>query len=172
MSKKNESASPTKDDPYAGMSDFERGFRERGPDPGIDCQAAIEAGDHCHTIQSAKDECDINKIMERYARTGLLQVDGRTPHWGIDVTNAPKDLETAYAAVMRAEELFAALPAVVRRRFGDDPVQFCDFANDPANVDELRKMGLAKPEAPVAPPAGGGSQPPSSGGSSSPPVGG
>jgi len=52
---------------------------------------------------------------------------------------------------------FATLPSHVRRRFENDPQEFLAFMADPANQDEVIKMGLATdnrppPPEPVIPP--------------------
>ena len=44
---------------------------------------------------------------------------------------------------MLAQEQFAALDAAVRSRFDNDPAKFLEFTADPANADEMVKMGLA-----------------------------
>jgi hypothetical protein len=54
-----------------------------------------------------------------------------------------------------AQSQFMLLPAKVRREFENDPVQFVEFASDPANLDQMRLWGLAPPaaqEAPKVPP--------------------
>jgi hypothetical protein len=38
-----------------------------------------------------------------------------------------------------------ALPADIRFRFLNDPGRFVDFCSDPANRDEMSKMGLLRP---------------------------
>jgi hypothetical protein len=102
------------------------------------------------TKQEFKEECDINHILAR------LQ-DGPPRPWTNppqlqygDYANAP-DFLNAQLLVKQAEDQFNALPAVARTRFRNDPATFLAFLNDPKNLDEARKLGLAKP-APVAPP--------------------
>lgn len=106
----------------------------------IDC-----SGDVKLTQQSAKDECDINLIVER-AKSGadLSKLARGTPFYG-DFTDLP-DLRSAMLIVKQAEAAFMSLDAVVRKRFSNDPVQMMEFLNDPANREEAVKLGLVEPK--------------------------
>lgn len=109
------------------------------------------------TRQEFRDECDVNILMKRYQRTGVLPGDPASMRYG-DFSSLPDFME-AMNTVARANEAFAALPAHVRKRFGNDPGEYVDFVADPKNIDEVRKLGLAKAvevpsEAPTAPMAG------------------
>lgn len=113
------------------------------------------------TVQSGKEEADINTLVKRFGLTGQLPQNIRVPLTG-DFTDA-FDFRTAMDAIRLAETSFAAMPADVRRRFANDPSLFVDFATELssdgktlANLDELRKLGLAVPvppplSAPVTP---------------------
>lgn len=94
---------------------------------------------------SFQDECDINRIMRKFEKQGVVthlrQVEGR---YG-DFCSAPEYHE-ACNQVVAAREMFATVPAKIRKRFNNDPAEFLEFAQDPGNVDELREMGLARPE--------------------------
>lgn len=96
------------------------------------------------THQAAKRECDINKIMERWQKTGVMthlnKYEGRYGDFA-DV----QDYQTSMNQVLEADAMFMSLPAKVRARFGNDPAAFLEFATDPENSDELVKLGLAKP---------------------------
>ncbi|WNK14520.1 MAG: internal scaffolding protein [Microvirus sp.] len=95
------------------------------------------------TVQSSKDESDINVIVRQFGVTGLVPQNVRLPLEAdfIDVL----DYHSAMRAVRAADESFARLPASVRTRFDNDAGLFADFCVDPANIDELRKLGLAVP---------------------------
>lgn len=107
------------------------------------------AVDDGRTRQEFRDECDINTIMAKYGRTGLLPTVDRQMNYG-DFTELP-DFMSAMNTVSKANEAFAALPAKVRKRFNNDPAEFCDYVSDPENIDEVRKLGLAKEVPPAAP---------------------
>lgn len=99
--------------------------------------------DESMTKQADLPSTDINLIMARYVKTGLLpELIQREPRYG-DFSEVPDYLE-AVGIVQLAEEQFMALDAAVRKRFDNDPAQFLEFATDPANGEELVKMGLAE----------------------------
>lgn len=98
------------------------------------------------TKQSDADAADINKILERYQRTGLLpEIIKVEPRYG-DFSDAPTFLE-AQQIVQHALFQFENLDAQVRKRFQNDPSQFLDFASNPDNASELVKLGLASEKA-------------------------
>jgi len=97
--------------------------------------------------QSLKDECDVNKIVEKYMRSGVLPSNVRTSQGYMDVSGIG-DYEQALTTVQRAEDSFMALPAALRARFHNDPSQFLNAMQDP--TPELKslliKLGLAAPQ--------------------------
>lgn len=113
-------------------------------------------GDDGMTKQSMKAECDINNIVSRYRRTGSVShIAKAKPEFGF----APAvDLMAALETVRRADSMFSELPAVVRKRFDNDPAVFLDFVQNPANIEEMYTLGLAERKAPV-PPAPGATDP-------------
>lgn len=102
-------------------------------------------GARSRTHQSFKDECDVNNIMARYAKTGVLDhVRRSAPVYGDFVEVA--DYHTALNVMIEAQDMFDALPAKVRRRFNNDPAELMEFVHDPENSDEAHKLGLLKPD--------------------------
>lgn len=94
------------------------------------------------TKQSEKDSADINNIMARYQKTGILpDLIKKEPRYG-DFSEVTSYMD-AIQIVQLAEEQFSALDAHIRKRFDNDPSKFLDFVHDPKNQDELVKMGLA-----------------------------
>lgn len=97
-------------------------------------------------VQSQRDEADINTIVRNFGITGRMPENVRVPTYGdFDVVS---DYRSAIEAVRAAEASFMAMPAEVRSRFENDPQQFLEFCVNPANLEEMRKLGLAVP-APV-----------------------
>lgn len=94
------------------------------------------------TKQEFSAECDINNVMKRYQKSGVIEhrssYEGR---YG-DFLDAP-DYQTAANAIIAADEMFASLPSTVRREFDNDPVRFLEFVHDPKNEDRIYEMGLA-----------------------------
>lgn len=97
------------------------------------------------TVQADAVDADINVIMDKYARTGQLPPIKRLPSYGD--FDGITDYREAIHAVRDAEELFMQLPAKVRSRFENDPGQFLEFCDTPANRLELAELGLLTKEA-------------------------
>lgn len=96
------------------------------------------------TKQSFKDECDINNIVSKFAKTGVLEhVALSKPQFG-DFLGV-SDYQTALNQVLEAEDAFDALPAKVRARFHNQPVEFLEFCADEKNHDEMVELGLIEP---------------------------
>lgn len=101
------------------------------------------------TKQSFAAECNINNIMKKYQKTGVLEHIARhAPTYG-DFT--PIDYKQAMETVAEANSMFEELPSSVRTRFSNDPAEFLAFVEEPENIDALRDMGLAKPKPPAPP---------------------
>jgi len=102
------------------------------------------------TIQSQKDDADINTIVRRFGLTGQLPQGVRVP--ALEGFVEAFDYKSAMLAIIEADRSFMAMPAEVRSRFNNDPAAFVDFCADEANLDEMRRLGLAVPKAENAPP--------------------
>lgn len=95
------------------------------------------------TKQSFKDECDVNRIVSKFHRTGLIDfVNSNQPRYG-DVT--PIDYQEALNTVATAQEMFVQLPASLRKRFGNSPEELLAFVQNPENDAEAIKLGLKTP---------------------------
>lgn len=97
------------------------------------------------THQSMSPECDINSIMKKYERTGILEHRNNFQGAYADFTDTPSDYHESMNSVIAADEMFLSLPATLRRRFHNDPGNFIDFVGNPDNRDELVRLGLATP---------------------------
>jgi len=116
----------------------------------VSAETGLLCLDESLTLQSEKDESDINTIVKRFGLTGELPEGVRPPTYG-DFTQV-FDFQSAQNALVAARESFMEMPADVRYRFKNDPQEFVDFCSNPDNLDEMRKLGLAVP-AKVTPPA-------------------
>lgn len=98
------------------------------------------------TQQHFKDECDINKIIERFTRTGLMpQYPGEDMQYGDYTTSV--DYHEAMTIVAQAKQQFEALPSSVRDKFDNDPAKMLDFVSKKENIEESVKLGLLNREA-------------------------
>jgi len=99
------------------------------------------------TNQADMDSADINKIMAKYEKTGVL-IDQlgieRKPSYG-DFSEVPSYHE-ALSAVRRIEVAFNTQPAYIRNRFNNDPQELMSFLEDPNNRAEAIKLGIITEE--------------------------
>jgi len=109
-------------------------------DPYIDCSA-----DPLLTVQSAKEECDINTIVARFHKGILPNV--RESFGFMDVSTLGSYQENMNR-VAQVNELFDSLPAEFREKYRNSPALFVEQIMAPENVEDARLLGLAPP-APV-----------------------
>lgn len=117
------------------------------------------------TKSEFREECDINTIIAKYRRTGLLPQSARAAmaRYG-DFSQVPT-FQEMNDRVLAAHEVFAALPAKVRDAFRNDPGEFIAAADTEEGRKLYRELGLMKPlEEDSVSPAGqagkGGTEPP------------
>lgn len=99
------------------------------------------------TKQSLKDNQDVNKIIKRYEKTGVLgdlmkfegqfgEVDSISYHEAMNL-------------VANANSEFEKVPSAIRAKFHNDPGEFIDYATNPENQEQMIKWGLANPLPPL-----------------------
>lgn len=113
-------------------------------------RVAVSFSKPSRTKQAFQAECDINNVMARFEKGGLLDHVNRFRGVYGDFFDA-EDYHTACNKVIAANEAFMALPAKVRQRFQNDPQQLLFFLEDPANRAEAEQLGLLKPGSSVPP---------------------
>lgn len=105
------------------------------------------------TQQQFTDEQNVNTIMKKYARTGIIGtgLGTRTPQFGNYENQSFHEMETKLA---QSVETFQNLPSAVRKRFDNNVGNLLDFIDDKSNYDEAVKMGLIpEPEKPETAPS-------------------
>lgn len=108
------------------------------------------------TQQHFRDEVNINSIIQRYKKTGVLgdpsrQSLARKALYG-DFTAL--DFFQAQNMIAGAQQAFMSLPATIRKRFNNDPGEIIAFLENDENRKEAEELGIiAKlPEVPVEKP--------------------
>lgn len=102
------------------------------------------------TIQEAKEDCDINHIVQLYCGVNpnvnpLLQ----TPMFaGEDTAEMPASLLDAYEQVDYINERFMQLPSRIREEVGNSPVNMLNWISNPNNYQRGVEIGIF--EKPVA----------------------
>jgi len=92
------------------------------------------------TEQGHKAECDVNNIIKKYDRTGLINHVSRFEAMYGDVSSL--DFRQALELQIKVGENFNELPSEIRKRFNNDPTSFLAFLEDPKNDAESVKLGL------------------------------
>lgn len=124
-------------------------------DPGIDF-----SHDRGVTDPSGADDADINNIVARFHKTGVLP-NINVPGVFADVSSA-LSYQDSLQVIINAENQFMALDAKTRKKFSNSPAEFLEFVENPENGPELVKMGLAtlvEPTPSPASPSPAGGQP-------------
>lgn len=93
------------------------------------------------TIQSERDNCDINKVLSKFKATGVMTNIRTTPPLQGDFSES-FDYQTSVNQVLAAQDAFNALPATLRKRFDNDPGKMLAFVDDPQNASEAVSLGL------------------------------
>lgn len=91
------------------------------------------------TKQEFKESTDVNNIMKRYVKTGILPVCQQAAIYG-DYTDVPS-YQDAMQTVILAQEQFERLPSDLRKKLDHDPEKFLAWV-EKAEDKELVKYGL------------------------------
>jgi len=96
------------------------------------------------TRQEFKHECDVNNVLAKFQKTQIIEHLNRVNGASIDNT-LYGSYQESMNIVINAEKAFKAIPSKLRKMFDNDPSQYLAFTTDPANLDKMRELGLAKP---------------------------
>lgn len=108
-------------------------------------------GDSLTHIECLK-ECDINYLVDRYAKTGSWGTgDNRLPIDGLHAFTG--DFQSMMDQLVEAQNEFDSLPSAVRDRFANDPSKLIAFLADESNRPEAEKLGLIRVRDPEPQPA-------------------
>lgn len=101
-------------------------------------------------IQSHKEECDINILLQKYTAGDMSVV--KTGGQYVDVADLPENMHEMVNYINAQKERFAALPASIKQKFENS---FEVWASAAGTNDWLEKMGLnEKPKEEVKAPNG------------------
>ena len=108
-------------------------------------KAGLSCLDASLTQQQFKEESDINTIVDRFMKSGVLPTPVNMPQY-VDFEGV-FDFQSAMNVVRQADENFMRLDAKVRARFNNSPQDFLEFFANPENAAEAVRLGLAIPQA-------------------------
>ena len=106
-------------------------------------ESALDCRDESLTRQEFAEESDINTIIDRFG-IGENPIEAQKWVTNIDIADAPDNYQDVMNQLNLARDQFMSLPAKVRSQFDNDPGKFVDFTSNPANAEELVRMGLAE----------------------------
>jgi phage internal scaffolding protein len=98
------------------------------------------------TKQSMRNECNINYIVNKFQKTGVITHRNQFEAQYDDATGI--DFKEALDMVKAGESMFAELPSAERRSFNNDPAKFMNWINNPDNQDDMIKRGYASDNRP------------------------
>lgn len=110
-------------------------------------ETGLRCDDASLTQQQFAEEADINTIVDRFMKSGVLPTPVNMPQFA-DYEGV-FDFQSAMNVVRAADENFMRLDAKVRARFNNSPQAFLEFFSNPDNAEEAVRLGLAIPK-PVA----------------------
>lgn len=94
------------------------------------------------TEQAHKDTCNVNKIIQKYDRNGLISHVSKFEGQFGDVSGL--EFRQAQNLILDANASFNALPSEIRNRFRNDPQQLLSFMDDPSNRQEAIDLGMIR----------------------------
>lgn len=100
-----------------------------------------QTGEESLTEQSHKKECEINNILKKYQRTGVIE--HRNEHQGQYADIPSISFREAQEVIATASSMFEELPSSARKKFNNDPETFLQFVQDERNHQEMYDMGLS-----------------------------
>lgn len=90
------------------------------------------------TKQSFKDTTDINKILKRAQKTGVI--DHLSKHGATYGDFSDFDYVGNLNMIAKGREIFDELPSEVRKEFNSSPADFFAFVNHPDNVGRVAEL--------------------------------
>lgn len=109
----------------------------RGPTP----RQTLDTGDEIMTEQHHKESCDINNILMKYEKTGILdhvsKVQGQYGHFA-----GVPEYQEAMQLLADSNSMFESVPATIRAQFDNNPAKFRDFMVEQSNYDAIEELGI------------------------------
>lgn len=118
------------------MRNIKNRFSAVNPTPEINIEPTL-------TQQHFAEDANINTIVQRALKTGTIGdvTNARQPIFGDFTEGDYMEMRNNIADITQQ---FEALPARLRSRFMNDPLQLMRFVNDPRNLSDSVKLGFVK----------------------------
>ncbi|QXP08311.1 MAG: internal scaffolding protein [Arizlama microvirus] len=103
-------------------------------------QVALDKFDESLAQQHFANEVNINQIIARYNKTGVMPAGDAQPSFGDFGSMA--DFQSAQNLIAQAKQSFDLLPSDLRYRFNNDPAYLLQFLEKEENRLEAVRLGL------------------------------
>jgi len=123
-------------------------------------RTALVCLDPTKTQQHGREEADINVIVDRFLKTGLMPTVTVPPSYG-DFSTAD-DYHALQNRIAETNALFYKLPAAIRASYQNDPGLWLEDVNTRIannDLEPLREMGMDVPSGTPKAPTEGGTTP-------------
>lgn len=94
------------------------------------------------TEQHHKKECDVNLIIKKYDKQGIITHINRIEAEFGDLKGV--DFKEAMDLITRSQGMFDQLPSEIRKRFQNTPEKLIEFMENSDNRAEAIKLGLIR----------------------------
>ncbi len=94
------------------------------------------------TEQAHAKECDMNYILRKYQKTGLIEHVKKHQGRYDDITVT--DFTEAMHKVSEAQDMFNELPSFVKKKVGGSVEKFLEFVQNPNNKADMQRLGMLK----------------------------
>lgn len=108
--------------------------------------------------QAHKDECDMHFILRKQKKTGILNHVNQYQGTYGDFSTTP-EYQDAQNLIADAASMFETVPAWIRAKFQNDPMQFVEFMQNNKNIEDIEALGLDSSHLTQPKPPEGGKQP-------------
>jgi len=102
-------------------------------------------GEESLTKQSDRNEADINSIIKKFEKTGMVDSLNRNEPVFADISKYD-GLQQMIMTVQDAWDDFMLLDAHTREQFDNDPTKLVAFLEDPSNREKAVALGLIEPK--------------------------
>lgn len=103
-------------------------------------KSVVSPAGHTPAQQQFKDDCDINTIMGRYTKNGIIDhISQHQPEYGFAT---PQQYHQSMNIIANANSMFNDLPSDLRNEFNNNPQAFLEFVQDPKNAERAQELGI------------------------------
>lgn len=103
------------------------------------------------TKQEFASEADINQLIARFTKTGVMPNVRASIGQYMDVTNILTEYDDRLKFIMDVQDAFDALPAIDRKSFDNDPARWLESVAQQVQAEEAAKLAPQPSDTPAEP---------------------